>query len=603
MSGGRGPSSDWSTLYVGDLHPDVTEAQLHERFSTLGPVAAIHVCRDSITQRSLGYAYVNYFSQADALQAIEKLNYTDIKGRCCRIMWSNKERTQSRNLAANVFVGNLDPEVDSKALHDTFSIFGHIISCKVSTSMDGSSRGYGFVQYESEDAAKQAIERVNGMAIGGRKVFVGPFQRRNAKKEAEEGDDRSLYVRNIPPDWDDGQVSQTFSEFGAVESCLIMSQGKGSRRYGFVNFADAASAQKAAAELHGKDVRTEEEKAAAEAEAAQKDDDSKKEKEEKADEGGEGDSKPAGDEAPKEGEEDGEDDDGDEKGKVPPHCLWVRPSKGRSQQERRPKEKKEPPPESMEGVRLIVRSLPPETDDDQLRSLFSPFGTVTDVKAVQDRESGVCRGYGFVRLSNMEEASAAVKELHLKEIAPGKPPLSVGLAAKGERKGKGDGKGGYGSWGGGKGGKGFKGPPAYDMLRPGDMYGQPGMGLGGMYPTYGNPMVMGGWRPMQYMPVQGKGGMPSMMPPVMSPAMQAAYQRGPLTPEALAMYPPAVRKQMLGEQLFPKVQVMERQMAHKITGMLLEMPDAELVGLLSNEAKLSQKVSDAKTVLARQSPS
>ena len=43
----------------------------------------------------------------------------------------------------------------------------------------GTSRGYGFVQYESPDAAKQAIERVNDMEIEGRKVFVGPFKKRD----------------------------------------------------------------------------------------------------------------------------------------------------------------------------------------------------------------------------------------------------------------------------------------------------------------------------------------------------------------------------------------------------------------------------------------
>ncbi len=73
---------------------------------------------------------------------------------------------------------NLDKTIDAKALHDTFSAFGKILSCKVATDANGVSKGYGFVHFEDQAAADRAIETVNQKEIEGKIVYVGPFQKR-----------------------------------------------------------------------------------------------------------------------------------------------------------------------------------------------------------------------------------------------------------------------------------------------------------------------------------------------------------------------------------------------------------------------------------------
>jgi len=657
MAAGSVPQ--FASLYVGDLNQDVTEAMLYEVFNSVGPVGSIRVCRDSVTRKSLGYAYVNFHAVADAERALDTLNYSSIKGRACRIMWSQRDPSLRKSGAGNIFVKNLDRSIDNKALYDTFSLFGNILSCKVSCDRDGKSQGYGFVHYETEEAAKQAIERVNGMQIGDKTVEVTAFLKRNDRDEPGAKEYTNLYIKGFPNDWDEAKITETFGAYGTITSSCVMSDNK-ERKFAFVNFETSEGAMKCVEEMHDKDLRTDEEK-------------------EKA--------------ASAEGEEKKDEDDGK---------LYVQRAKSKAERAREFKDAsaaKEPAAGRDTGVNLYVKNLDESTDDESLRALFEPFGTVTSIVAMKD-DKGLCKGFGFVSFASPDDATKAVTEMHLK-VVKGKP-LYVGLAEKKEARaerlrsrynaqsmpggGKG-GKGGKGDFKGGKGGMpqmgGFGGPqmggmggmggmpqmggmmgynpmmggmggmggmPQGMMGKGGPMMGGPQMGgpqmggkgpmmggpqMGGKGPMMGgpqmggNPMMQqqqmmqmmqmkgqqqmmaakGGMPPMGGMPgMMQKGGMPGQMPPQQgmmqkggAPPMPQAQQQPmpgqPINASVLAAAPPAVQKQMIGEKLYPAIAKYKPEMAGKITGMMLEMDNSELLMLLESESQLKTKVDEAIIVL------
>ncbi|EOY26974.1 Poly(A) binding protein 6, putative isoform 3 [Theobroma cacao] len=252
VAGGAWNPLQRASLYVGDLDPDVTELDLFRIFSTVAPIVSLRLCRCLRTGKSLRYGYINFFSDAHASKALACLNHTDLKGKPVRIMWSHRDPFPRKIGLANLFVKNLDPTVTSARLEGIFCRFGTILSCKVAEE-NGKSKGFGFVQFDSEESAKAAITALHGTMLEGKKLYVSKFVKKSERTAAaEEEKFTNLYVKNLVDGMTEDLLEEMFSRYGKVCSVVVMKDGKGSSRgFGFVNFQSPDDAKKALEAMNG----------------------------------------------------------------------------------------------------------------------------------------------------------------------------------------------------------------------------------------------------------------------------------------------------------------------------------------------------------------
>jgi len=563
------PTSQFNStsLYVGDLAPDVGETALFEMFNAVGPVASIRVCRDAITRRSLGYAYVNFHNASDAEKALDLLNNQPIKGKPCRIMWSQRDPSVRKSGKGNIFIKNLEKSIDHKTLFDTFSAFGNIVSCKIELDEHNQSKGYGYIQFVTQEEADRAVTLVNGKLIGGKKVFVGPFVSRR-ERNMSNGSKKftNIYVNNLHEGVSDEKLTELFTAFGNIKSAVIMKDDADkSKGFAFINYETSEEAQKAVDAMNGKDI-------------------------------------------------DGK-------------TIFVGRAQKKAERESELRQKfevmKMEHMAKYQGVNLYVKNLDDDFDDQKLIQVFTPFGTITSARVMYDADKR-SKGFGFVCYSAAEEAQKAVAETNGKIV--GTKPLYVALAQRKDvRKMQLEAQFSQRNKGlpprmPGMPAPMYNGAAPMFYAQPGAqapfVFSNPSMGVRGRFPGQSGPYQP---MPQNFMVVNTGGGRGSA--PVKNMNRGGGVQRGrgmkhpqnqqrdsshnntqPIEP-VVAMgsgsnpMTTEEQKRLLGEKLYPLIAKTQPN-AGKITGMILESSYVEeILALLESETALNEKIEEAVKVL------
>eukprot|EP00897_Mesotaenium_endlicherianum_P004617 jgi/Mesen1/4183/ME000219S03314 len=198
-------------IYVGSLNYDLTEADLAMAFSPFGPVAKVDMPKDPTTGKHKGFCFIEFHASESAITAMATMNETMLAGRRIKVGRPNQvpgsvapavalpqgtstmALLQAKAVAATIsaqyqgppgphsagtnnrlYVGSIYYDIGEEDVKAIFGAFGPIRSCQLIPNPDtGKHKGYGFIEYQTEVAARGAIDAMNGFELAGRPLKVG----------------------------------------------------------------------------------------------------------------------------------------------------------------------------------------------------------------------------------------------------------------------------------------------------------------------------------------------------------------------------------------------------------------------------------------------
>ncbi|XP_066958061.1 ELAV-like protein 1 isoform X18 [Macrobrachium rosenbergii] len=299
----------------------------------------------------------------------------------------------------NLIVNYLPQNMTQEEIRSLFSSIGELESCKLIrdkvTGESGQSLGYGFVNYVRQDDAERAINQLNGLRLQNKTIKVS-----YARPSSEAIKGANLYVSGLPKSMTQQDLEAMFRAYGSIITSRILCDNITglSKGVGFIRFDQRIEAERAIQKLNG--------------------------------------TIPDGAQEPITVKFANNPSNNNKA--VPPLAAYLSPltrryggpihhPAGRFRYiPLSPLTRYSPgsgdnllgnsllPGSALNGSGwcIFVYNLAPETEENILWQLFGPFGAVQNVKVIRDLQTNKCKGFGFVTMTNYDEAVVAIQSLN-----------------------------------------------------------------------------------------------------------------------------------------------------------------------------------------------
>ncbi|XP_075222402.1 poly(U)-binding-splicing factor hfp isoform X3 [Lycorma delicatula] len=171
-------------VYVGSISFELKEDTIRQAFLPFGPIKSINMSWDPVTQKHKGFAFVEYDIPEAAQLSLEQMNGVMLGGRNIKVVGRPSNMPQAQSVIDEIteeakqynriYVASIHPDLTEEDIKSVFEAFGPIKYCKL---QQGSSphrhKGYGFIEYETKQAAQEAIASMNLFDLGGQYLRVG----------------------------------------------------------------------------------------------------------------------------------------------------------------------------------------------------------------------------------------------------------------------------------------------------------------------------------------------------------------------------------------------------------------------------------------------
>jgi len=300
------------------------------------------------------------------------------------------EGDRKTNLIVNYLPQTMTQVEEIRSL---FSSIGEVESCKlIRDKVTGQSLGYGFVNYQRQEDAAKAIQTLNGLRLQNKTIKVS-----YARPSSEAIKGANLYVSGLPKHMSQpADLERLFASCGNIITSRILCDNITglSKGVGFIRFDQRVEAERAIQKLNG----TVPEGATEPITVKFANNPSNNAKVNEA---------------------------------LPPLAAYLAPQAARRAlgAALHPANRFRYSPLAGEllagntllpgmtatngsGWCIFVYNLAPETEENILWQLFGPFGAVQNVKVIRDLQTNKCKGFGFVTMTNYEEALVAIQSLN-----------------------------------------------------------------------------------------------------------------------------------------------------------------------------------------------